>query len=265
MIARSIRRWIRSHVKTYLRRCQRATSINSFSTAATDPVVLGLLVACVAGVAAFVGVEKRTPEPMLKLRYFRRRNFTMPMAASSLLQFAYMGGFVVTPALLGGLYGLSVGAIALTMTPRPGAFSLASPVGGYLATSLGERKPIVIGAVAMIASMIAFAFASTMAGALGITIIVVGLVASGVSAGISQPAVASMVAGAVDAQDMGIANGMNQQVMFIGIVSGIQTMNILVGDSAGPGRFAATFAVGLVVAGAGLAAALGIRSDDRSF
>ena len=33
--------------------------------------------------------------------YFRRRNFTLPMVSAALVQFAYMGGFVVTPALLG--------------------------------------------------------------------------------------------------------------------------------------------------------------------
>jgi hypothetical protein len=55
---------------------------------------------------------------------------------------------------------------------------------------------------------------------------------------------------------------MNQQMMFIGIVSGIQTMNVLVGDGAGPSRFAWTFGLGLVVAVIGLAAALG--ADDNA-
>jgi MFS family permease len=228
---------------------------------ATDPMVLGLLAVCVVGVAAFIRVEQRTPDPMLKLRYFRRRNFTMPMVSSSLVQFAYMGGFVVTPALLGGPYGLTVGAIALTMVPRPGAFSLASPVGGHLATALGERRPIVIGAVIMMASMITFAIASSMTGAAGIVVVILGLVASGVSAGVSQPAVASMVVGAVDPQDMGIANGMSQQIAFIGIVSGIQTMNVFLGDGASPGRFTATFLFGAAVAGIGLLAAIATRPE----
>ena len=57
---------------------------------------------------------------MLKLDYFRRRNFTLPMLASALMQYAYMGGFVVTPALLGSLYGLTVGAIAGFMPAMEG-------------------------------------------------------------------------------------------------------------------------------------------------
>lgn len=228
--------------------------------ALTDPVALALALTAVVGVAAFIRVERASPEPMLRLRYFRRPNFTLPMVSSSLVQFAYMGGFVVTPALLGGPYGLAVGAIALMLAPRPGAFSLASPVGGYLATSMGERPPLIAGSVLMVASMAAFTVASALEATAGLAVIVVGLILSGVSAGISQPAVASMVVGAVDPEDMGIANGMAQQIMFIGIVSGIQAMNVFLGDEASVGQFQATFVLGGAVAALGLVAALATRS-----
>ncbi len=230
--------------------------------AAADPVLLALLATCAVMVVAFIRIERRSQAPMLKLEYFRRRNFTLPMVSAAMVQFAYMGGFVVTPALLGTLYGLSVGAIALMMVPRPGVFSLASPVGGYLATRIGEKRPIVLGALLMIVSMAAFAGAALVdidgSRTLGLGLVLVGLALSGASAGVSQPSVAAMVAGAVDEEDLGIANGMNQQIMFIGIVSGVQTMNVLVGDEAGSTRFAATFVLGLVVATFGLVAALGV-------
>lgn len=236
----------------------------SLSSAVSDPWVLGLLGLCAAGIYAFIQAEQRAAVPMLKLKYFRRRNFIMPMLSASLVQFAYMGGFVVTPALLGNVYGLGLGAIALMMAPRPGAFSLASPFGGYLAGAIGERKPIIFGGVAMVASMAAFAVASGMSGTLGLAVIVIGLVLTGVSSGVSQPAVASMVVGSVDPEDMGIANGMNQQIMYIGIVSGIQTMNVFLGDNSSPRQFAATFTFGAVVAGLGLLAALAAKAPRPS-
>ena len=228
--------------------------------ALSDLPLLGLVALCIVGLLLFVRVERRTEQPMLQLRYFKRRAFTMPMVSSALVQFAYMGGFVVTPALLGGLYGYSVAAIALILAPRPGAFSIASPIGGYLASALGERRPIILGGAIMIASMAAFAVASGMSGTLGLVMIIVGLSLSGISAGISQPAVASMVVGAVDPHDVGIANGMSQQMTMIGIVSGIQTMNVFLGDDASPGRFAATFIFGGVVAAFGLIAGINARS-----
>ncbi len=200
---------------------------------------------------------------MLKLQYFRRRNFTLPMLSSAFQQFAYMGGFIVTPALLTSTYGWSVGAIAMLMAPRPASFSLASPIGGYLATRIGERRPILLGALAMFASMAAFVGATTWTGSAGIALILLGLVLSGVSAGISQPSVASLVVHSVDEQDIGIANGMNQQIMFIGIVAGIQTMNVLVGDHATPSQFAVTYVLGALVALLALVVAFGVRERPR--
>ncbi len=226
----------------------------------TDPATLVLTALAVIGIAAFVLVENRSPDPMLRLDYFRRRNFTLPMVAGAFMQFAYMGGFVVTPALLGLHYGLTEGAIALLLAPRPGAFSLASPIGGYLVGRLGERTPVVIGAGLMVSAMAAFAVSANLSDSrgLGLVVMVVGLVFTGVSAGISQPAIASLVVGAVDRTDMGIANGMQQQITFIGVVSGIQTMNVFVGDEASVGRFTLTFVYGTVIAALGLVAALGI-------
>jgi len=226
----------------------------------TDLPTIGWLALAVVGTVTFVRVERAAATPMLELRYFRRRNFTAPMVASALMQFAYMGGFVVIPILLNDVYGWAIGATALILAPRPGAFSISSPVGGYLASRVGDRPPIVAGAVAMVISMIAFAAASD-GGA--VALIVVGLVLSGVSAGISQPGVASMVAGAVDPDDLGIANGMSQQMMFVGIVSGIQVMLVALGNDPAVGDFVRTFALGGIVASAGLVAAL-MTSNSRA-
>lgn len=224
----------------------------------TDPLTGATLLFCIAGVASFIAVERRTASPMLKLDYFRRRNFSLPMLSGAFVQFAYMGGFIITPALLEKRYGWQVGAIALLMIPRPAVFSLASPIGGMLPSRVGLRAPVVGGSVLMLASMVVFAAATGFVDGTGITLIVIGLVLSGAAAGISQPSIAALAVNEVDEADVGVANGMNQQVMFIGILAGIQTMNVLVGDSAEASRFAATYVVGLVVAALGLLMALGI-------
>lgn len=229
-----------------------------------DPLGWLLVAFAVVGGFAFVRVERRSPAPMIELDYFRRRHFTLPMVSSALMQFAYMGGFVVTPALLETRYGWTIGGIALLMAPRPGAFSASAVLGGYLPQRIGQRLPIVLGSVFMLASMAAFIAAAPMSDGLGIGLIVVGLVLTGIAAGISQPSVAAMVVDAVDESDMGIANGMSQQVMFIGIVTGIQTMNVLVGDDASASRFVATYVLGASVAVTGLLAALAIPRTPTS-
>jgi hypothetical protein len=111
---------------------------------------------------------------------------------------------------------------------------------------------------------VAFSSAAPLTTGLGIGLIVVGLILSGVAAGLSQPSVSAMVVGNVDPTDMGIANGMAQQLMFIGTVCGIQTMNVLVGDSADPSRFLTTYLVGTVMAFAAIFTAASIIDPRRA-
>ena len=232
------------------------------SSILTDPRTWILSALCVAGIAAFVRVERRTPSPMLKLDYFRERNFSLPMVSGALVQFAYMGGFVITPALLERRYGWMVGAIALLMIPRPGVFSIASPIGGMLPGKIGLKLPVLIGGVLMVASMFSFAVATSFTSGTGIALIVIGLVLSGAAAGLSQPSIVALAVNQVDEADVGVANGMNQQVMFIGILAGMQAMSVLIGDNSDARTFAVTYIVGLVIAALGLAVALGISTDE---
>jgi len=231
------------------------------AAAGSDGLFWLLVIGAASAFVIFVRTERTAPEPMLKLEYFSRPNFTLPMVSMALVQFAYMGGFVVVPALLEDQYLWSLGAIAVLLAPRPAAFSLTSPLGGYLPGRIGQKPPIIIGAVAMIASTAAFVVASGFDSGFGIALILTGLILAGSAAGISQPSVLAMVVDNVDDDDIGIANGMTQQIMFIGIVVGVQGMNVLAGDNATPGRFATTFSVGLVAAVIGLVLALLIRPD----
>ena len=57
-------------------------------------------------------------------------------------------------------------------------------------------------------------------------------------------------------KDLGIANGMNQTVMWIGIILGIQSMLAFAGVDPSPDRLKATFAFGGVVAAIGYLAPL---------
>lgn len=224
----------------------------------SDLVALALVAATAVALTAFVRVERSVAVPMLNIDYFRKRSFSMPLLSGAASQFAYMGGFVVTPALLEGRYGWTIGTIALLMMPRPGVFSLSSPLGGWLPSRIGLRLPIVFGSLSMMAAMVTFAFAGLLTNGLGIALIVAGLVLTGFGAGISQPSIGALTVDSVEPEDMGIANGMNQQVTFVGIVAGIQTMNVFIGDNATGAQFFTTYMLGFAVATLGLVAALAV-------
>ena len=203
----------------------------------------------------FISWERRVPSPLLDVRLFTKPTFALPLVSAAFNQFAYMGAFVVLPSVLQGPYGYSVGAAALLMVPRPGVFAIASPLGGSLVGKIGMRIPMVIGSASMIASMLAFSIGSNPAG-YGLLFIMIGLVLSGVSAGIGSPAYQTMVANSVADRDLGIANGMNQTVMWMGMILGIQSMLAFAGADLSLGRLRMTFLFAAAVAALGFSAPL---------
>jgi MFS family permease len=225
-----------------------------------DPVALVLIATSVAALVAFVRIEQRVPSPMLRLGYLRRPNFLGPLIAQPLSQFAYMGGFLMSPLLLDELFGYSVAAIALVLLFRPGSFSISSPVGGRLATVVGERPMMITGTLLMTASMAAWVMAALW---VNLALVFVGLILSGLAMGLASPSYSTVIAGAVDPADLGIASGMNATMMNIGMLTGIQTMFTVLGDGRAPRDFATVFAFGGVVAAGGLVGALMVSSTPR--
>ena len=222
----------------------------------SDQVLMLMLAGALVCFVLFVLWERRARSPLLDVRLFRRPSFSLPLISAACNQFAYMGAFMVVPTfLLQDRYGYSVGIAAMLMVPRPGAFALASPLGGTLVTKIGTRIPMYFGTVAMIGSMAAFAIGADPAG-WGLSLVMVGLVLSGVSAGFGSPAYQMLVANSVDDKDLGVANGMNQTVMWIGIITGIQSMLAFAGDEPSLGRLRATFLFGAIVAAFGFMAPL---------
>jgi MFS family permease len=232
----------------------------SSAAGALDPLALALIASAAACLLAFVRIEHRASYPMLRLSYFRRRNFTGPLIAQPLSQFAYMGGFLISPLLLDDLFGYSVAAIALILLFRPAVYSVSSPVGGWLAMVTGERSMIISGSVLMVLSMAAWVAAAHW---VSLPWIVAGLVLSGLAMGLASPSYATTLAGAVDPGDLGVANGMGSTLMNIGMLTGIQAMFSVLGDGRTPDDFAKVFAFGGAVAAIGIVGGLMVTSSPR--
>lgn len=224
-----------------------------------DSVALALLAVGVVAGVAFVRIERSVPSPLLRLDYFRRPNFTGPLIAQPLGQFAYMGGFLISPLLLDELFGYTVSAVALVLLFRPLVYSISSPVGGRLATVAGERSMIISGSVLMALSMGAWTLAAHWE---NIALVILGLVLSGLAMGLASPSYTTTIAAAVEPKDLGVANGMGTTMMNIGMLTGIQAMFTVLGDGRGPDDFALTFAFGGVVAALGLVGGLMVTSNN---
>ena len=208
---------------------------------------------------AFVRVEKRCDQPLLKLEYFSRRNFTGPLIAQPTAQFAYMGGMVLTPLMLRHVFSMSTTAGSWLLLLRPAFYGICAPLGGRLERKLGVRFLIATGNVGVVVSMLAFATASA-THTLGF--VALGLILSGTAIGLAVPGYSTAIAGAVDPQDLGIANGMSSTIMNLGTLTGIQTMFVILGERRSSGAFSQVWITGAVVAGLGIVGSLIMRSGN---
>jgi EmrB/QacA subfamily drug resistance transporter len=185
------------------------------------PVVIGCFLAAPALLALWVFVERRAEAPLFPLDYLRRRNFTFPITNQFFSNFAYMGGFIITPILLEELFGFSETRTGLVSIVRPLTFAVAGPIAGWLAVRWGERRMGVLGSMLIALSMGMFTLVEG-AGDLGFVVLALAL--SGVGMGAASPAMAASVANAVADHDLGIAGAAQQMVATLGTVTGIQVL-----------------------------------------
>ena len=183
-------------------------------------VVGGFLISPVA-LVAFAWWEQRCPAPLLRLDYLKRRNVAAPIATQFFTNFAYMGGFIITPFLLDEVFGYGETRIGLLSISRPLAFAIVAPLAGYVAIRVGERTTGVFGAVAVALSMVALAQLHVGSSDLWV---IGALALSGIGLGSSSPSMAATLANAVDEADLGVAGAAQQMMTQIGVVAGIQLM-----------------------------------------
>jgi EmrB/QacA subfamily drug resistance transporter len=219
------------------------------------PLVLALFGVAPVALWTFVCCERRATHPLLPLAFFRRRNFTASLVAQFGANFAYMGGFIITPLLMDSAFGYSVAATSLAMTVRPLSNSLASPVGGYVAARVGERRVALVGCVLIAISMLLFAIAAA-SGAL--TAVFGALLLSGIGLGGSAPSLITCAANTVAVEDLGVANAAQQMVAQIGVVAGIQVLSTIQHGSDSAGPFVAAYLTGGVFAVVGVIGAASV-------
>jgi MFS family permease len=212
----------------------------------------------------FVVVEQRVEHPLLPLAYVRRRNFSFSIATQFFTNFAYMGGFVITPIFLESVFGYPETKVGGLMIARPLAFAITGPLAGYVTIRVGERRSAVTGSIFVVASMIAL---STVAPGSSDLVIIAALALSGVGLGCSSPALTASMANAVDERDLGVAGAFQQMMTQFGVVLGIQLMQtVAVVQTGAVGEVEAygqAYLLAAVVATAGVVCASFVRSTRR--
>jgi EmrB/QacA subfamily drug resistance transporter len=227
------------------------------------PSVLLAMAAIPVALLLFVRIERKAESPLLPLEFFRERNFVSPLVVNFAMNFAYMGGFIISPLLLIQVFGFNATTTSLFVVCRPIAFAFASPVSGHIAMRFGEQRTAFIGCGLITASMIAFCFTAMLvdastAAALGA--LAFGLVVAGVGFGFIQPSIQAVVGNAVASTHFGIASSALGMAGSVGAVAGISFLTALCADATGPMPYLHGYALATISSAIALAAAMMMKT-----
>jgi EmrB/QacA subfamily drug resistance transporter len=120
-----------------------------------SPEILGLIAGAVVLAGVFVLVESRAAEPIMPLRMFRDRNFTVTTVGALLISIPMFGAIGYMPTYLQMATGATATEAGLLMIPMMGALLATSVVTGQLVSTTGRYKWMPItGSVVMAAGLL---------------------------------------------------------------------------------------------------------------
>jgi EmrB/QacA subfamily drug resistance transporter len=127
------------------------TSLGGTTWGWSSPQVIGLILASVILVPAFVWQEARTAEPILPLALFRNHTFAVTSAVGFIVGFALFGAITYLPLYLQVTKGSSPTRSGLQLTPLMAGVLVTSIVSGQLISKLGRYRFFPIAGTAIMA------------------------------------------------------------------------------------------------------------------
>jgi EmrB/QacA subfamily drug resistance transporter len=116
----------------------------------TSPLIIGALAASAAVITAFVLWERHSDHPMLPLRFFRNRRYSVAIASLALVLFALLGMFFLMTQYLQFCLGFSPLDTGLAIGPVALVLLVVAPLSVLAVRRFGTR-PVVSGGLLLIA------------------------------------------------------------------------------------------------------------------
>jgi DHA2 family methylenomycin A resistance protein-like MFS transporter len=214
----------------------------------TSPVVLGGFVAGMVLLVAFVGVEARRPAPMLPLRLFRQRLFTVSNTAMVAVGFALMGSSFFFSQFFVYVQGSSILRAGLQTLPTSLAMVIVSPYAGRLAARYGFRIVVTAGLALGGLGLLAL---GTVHADTGYANVWWRLGVVGIGFALTMSPLTGAAIQAVSPQEGGLASGISSTTRQIGAVLGVAVLGAVVrGRQSGGASFEAGLTSAFTAAGA---------------
>ena len=168
-----------------------------------SPEILGLAAGGVAMVGAFLVVESRAAEPLLPLRLFRNRVFSVAGSVGFVIGLALFGAVVFLPLFLQVVDGASATSSGLNLLPLMAGLLAASITSGRIISRIGRYKVFpVVGTLVAAAGMFLLSTINAGTSRLWISVFMVVL---GAGLGMVMQVLVLAVQNAVPFRDLGVA------------------------------------------------------------
>jgi DHA2 family methylenomycin A resistance protein-like MFS transporter len=229
---------------------------------------LGLLAGGVLCTAAFLAVERRRPDPLLPLAFFRQAGYCAANATGLVMGFVTIGLLFVFTLFFQEVQGHSAIVAGLRFLPLTVAFIVTGPLVGRLIERIGYRAPLAAGAALQGAGAL---FLLRLHAGSGYAAVWWPFAIIGIGYGLMSTPMAAAVLGTVPRERAGMASSTNLTARLVGGVFGIAVLGAVlptarVGGQAFAGQFVAglhtALIVSAVVAAAGAVLAAAFLSDD---
>jgi EmrB/QacA subfamily drug resistance transporter len=236
------------------------------------PRTLGLGVAAVAGLGAFVALERRTAHPLLRVERLADRAVGGGWALMLLASAVLMGTFLLSSVYLQEVLGASALETGLGLLPAAVAAGAGAHLGGQLVQRYGVRGPMALAVALTAAGELLLSGAD--AGGDYVADVLPGLVVGVGGLGIAMVAVAVAVLTGAREEETGMLSGLNTTGHEVGGALGVAALTTIAAGAIGgglPGGEALAtglgdaFLAGAGIAGAGLVLALAVLPRAGAF
>jgi EmrB/QacA subfamily drug resistance transporter len=187
-----------------------------------SPQIVGVLVAGAALVVAFVWWETRTDAPMLPMRFFRNRTFTLTQISSLFMFFGMFGSIFLLTQFFQTVQGYSPLSAGLRILPWTAMPIFIAPIAGAMSDRIGGHKLMGVG-LALQAIGLAWIAGVTSPG-MPYADVVAPFFLSGIGMALFFAPVANVVLSAVRPEEEGQASGANNAIRELGGVFGVAVL-----------------------------------------
>ncbi|MEV6683139.1 MFS transporter [Streptomyces erythrochromogenes] len=184
----------------------------------TSAPTLGALVGGAAALALWVGVELRTPDPMIDVRMFARRGVIVVSLVTVTFSFCLFGLQIANPVFYGTSraetgYGLGLDplGIGLAMLPYLLAIALGALLGPAVAARITDRGTLVTGSLLM-----ASGYALSAAAHGSAAVLVAANALAGLGIGFLQHSTRTLAVEAVPRDRTSVGSGINELLISVG-------------------------------------------------